>query len=230
MDKYEHRRSMLTKLIKSSSGGVNAKFALKIGTDPSYVSRMLYEPGKKGGKRIGDDMVEKIEAALSLPRGTMDGIAQTTHHVLFDEGSTYNIKSGVAHVPVVGRAELGPDGLWSDNGHPVGQGDGFISWPTTDSNAYAVEANGDSMAPRIKHREFIIIEPNAEIMPGDEVLIKTSEEPPRCMVKVFQYERDGRYHLSNINTEFEDFRLDRKQVDKMHFVAGIAKRKMHKHE
>jgi len=164
-------------------------------------------------------------AWLTTGRGEMDALSGA-----FEEGPTYRIRTGVQGVPVVGRAELGSEGFWNETEHPVGNGDGFIDWPTTDPNAYAVEANGDSMAPRIKHREFIIVEPNAEIMPGDEVLVKTWEEPPRCMVKVFQYTRDGRHHLANINTEYEDFRLDEDKVAKMHFVAGIAKRKMHRHE
>lgn len=162
---------------------------------------------------------------LTTGRGQMDSVA-----ALFEEGATYQINNGVREVPVVGKAELGPEGFWAETEHPVGNGDGFVSWPTTDPNAYAVEANGDSMAPRIKHKEFIIVEPNAEILPGDEVLLKTREEPPRCMVKVYQYTRDGRHHLANINTEYEDFKLDVELVEKMHLVVGHAKRSMHRHE
>ncbi|MHA7916483.1 S24 family peptidase [Alloalcanivorax xenomutans] len=148
----------------------------------------------------------------------------------FQEGAVYKLNNGFRKVPVVGRAELGPDGFWAEIEYPVGEGDGFIFWPTKDKNAYAVEAHGDSMAPRIKHKEFIIVEPNSDVLPGDEVLIKTREIPPRCMVKIFQYTRDDRHHLGNINNEYEDFKLDKALVDKMHFVAGIAKRRMHRHE
>ena len=148
----------------------------------------------------------------------------------FTEGAVYQLQNGIRGVPVVGKAELGPEGFWEEQQYPVGHGDGFINWPTNDPNAYAVEAHGDSMAPRIKHREFIIVEPNAEVMPGDEVLIKTNEDPPRCMVKIYQYTRDGRIHLGNINAEFEDFRIDEEKVAKMHFVTGYAKRRMHRHE
>ncbi len=148
----------------------------------------------------------------------------------FQEGAVYKLNNGFRKVPVVGRAELGPDGFWAEIEYPVGEGDGFIHWPTKDKNAYAVEAHGDSMSPRIKHKEFIIVEPNTEVVPGDEVLVKTKENPARCMVKVFQYTRDGRHHFGNINDEYEDFKLDETSVEKMHFVAGIAKRRMHRHE
>ena len=149
---------------------------------------------------------------------------------LMEPGKKYSIKNGIQDVPVVGRAELGPEGFWTETEYPVGHGDGFIPFPTKDQSAYALEAVGDSMAPRIKHKEFIIIEPNAEIHPGDEVLIKTNEDPARSMVKVYQYTRDGRHHLGNINDEFEDFRLEVDKVEKMHLVVAIAKRNMHRYE
>ena len=46
--------------------------------EPSYVSRMLYPEGKKGKKRIADDMVEIIEESFGLPRGWMDGIVSSS--------------------------------------------------------------------------------------------------------------------------------------------------------
>lgn len=43
--------------------------ARRLGKDASYVSRLLYPPGKAGKKRIGDDMVDVIEQAFMMPRG-----------------------------------------------------------------------------------------------------------------------------------------------------------------
>ncbi|EIL4496518.1 LexA family transcriptional repressor [Salmonella enterica] len=55
-------------------GGKAVNVARKISREPSYVSRMLYEEGKNGKKRIADDMVEIIEKSFDLPPGWMDGI------------------------------------------------------------------------------------------------------------------------------------------------------------
>lgn len=60
MDKYELRRSQLSVLIKSIGKGGIKRVAETIGIDPSYVSRMLYEPGKAGRKRIGEDSLELL--------------------------------------------------------------------------------------------------------------------------------------------------------------------------
>jgi hypothetical protein len=72
MDKYEIRRQRLEQLIRDRAAGSQAKFAGMIDRSSSYVSRMLFEEGKAGKKRIADDMIEHIENALGLGRGWFD--------------------------------------------------------------------------------------------------------------------------------------------------------------
>lgn len=72
MDKYEHRRRRLLELKEWQCDGKIARLAERIARSDSYVARMLYEEGKPGKKRIGDDMLEVIEAAFSLSRGWFD--------------------------------------------------------------------------------------------------------------------------------------------------------------
>lgn len=64
-------------------------------------------------------------------------------------------------VPVVGTAQLGDDGYWVELDYPTGQGEGFVPYPTRDPNTYALRVKGDSMRPRIKPGEFVVIEPSA---------------------------------------------------------------------
>ena len=78
MDKYEFRRKQLIKIRDEKCDGKAVNVARKIGREPSYVSRMLYPEGKKGKKRIADDMVEIIEESFGLPRGWMDGIVSSS--------------------------------------------------------------------------------------------------------------------------------------------------------
>lgn len=61
---------------------------------------------------------------------------------------------------MVGTAQLGDDGYFCELQYPVGHGDGRINWPTRDPNAYALRCKGESMKPRIRHGEFVVIEPN----------------------------------------------------------------------
>ncbi|MEN3260230.1 S24 family peptidase [Sodalis endosymbiont of Spalangia cameroni] len=128
-------------------------------------------------------------------------------------------------VPVVGTAELGSKGYWCDLEYPVGEGDGFIRWPTQDPDAYALRCTGTSMLPRIKSGEFVVIEPNSVYVSGDEVLVVTAEE--ESMIKTYLYKRDGYVNLVSVNEDHPPIRVAENDVMKIHYVAGIAKPALH---
>jgi len=125
-------------------------------------------------------------------------------------------------VPVVGSAQLGDNGNWNELDYPVGHGDGYINYPTKDKNAYALRCKGDSMKPRIKDGEFVIVEPNSEYVPGDEVLLKSIDG--RVMVKTYLYHRDGRVHLMSINEDHPPQSFALEEIDKIHPIAAIVKK------
>lgn len=127
----------------------------------------------------------------------------------------------VNRVPVVGTAQLGDDGYWDELGFPTGHGDGFVNYPTRDKNAYALRVKGDSMRPRIKPGEFVVIEPNNPVTPGDEVLVTTTDG--RSMVKVLQSRRNGMVELLSINEDHRPITLDESQIEKIHAVSAILK-------
>lgn len=78
MDKYEIRRQRLIKLRDERCNGKAAQVARVIGRPDNYVSRMLYPEGKKGKKRIAEDMAEVIESAFKLPKGWLDDLESDT--------------------------------------------------------------------------------------------------------------------------------------------------------
>lgn len=125
-------------------------------------------------------------------------------------------------VPVVGIAQLGDNGHWSELEYPVGHGDGHINYPTHDRNAYALRCRGDSMKPRIRDGEFVVVEPNSEAIPGDEILLKTKDG--RVMVKTFLYRRDGKVHVMSVNEAHPPQAFDLVDIDKIHPVAAIVKK------
>lgn len=63
MDRYESRRRALQQLVDSMGRGAIATVAADIDKQPSYVSRMLYPPSKKGRKRIGEDSWDLLKKA-----------------------------------------------------------------------------------------------------------------------------------------------------------------------
>lgn len=123
---------------------------------------------------------------------------------------------------VVGTAQLGDDGYFCELEYPAGHGDGYIRWASNDAHAYGLRCKGDSMKPRIRHGEYVIIEPTREAMPGDEVMVISKDG--RVMVKQLAFVRDGMIYLDSVNESFPRISLPQDQVEKMQYVAGIAKR------
>lgn len=67
----EHWRQRLLELLVLL--GINqAAFAEATGISPDYVSRLLYEPGKLGGKSLGPTTMSKIRQAYGLAPGWFD--------------------------------------------------------------------------------------------------------------------------------------------------------------
>lgn len=125
-------------------------------------------------------------------------------------------------VPVVGKAKLGDDGYFAELEYPVGHGDGYVDCPTDDPNAYALHCVGSSMLPRIKPGEYVVMEPGRQVVPGDEVLVRSSDG--RVMVKELLYIRDDHAHLGSVNDNQPKIAIPVQEIDRMHYVAAIVKR------
>jgi phage repressor protein C with HTH and peptisase S24 domain len=140
----------------------------------------------------------------------------------------YETKPPFPGLPVVGTAKLGDDGNFCELEYPVGHGDGRIAWPSRDPNGYALRCNGDSMKPRIRHGEYVVVEPNHPVTPGDEVLVKSKDG--RVMVKQLAYMRDGMVYLDSVNETHPRLSIPEDQLDAFHYVAGIARSAMWRDE
>ncbi len=138
-----------------------------------------------------------------------------------DDSTQHTWQFHAKGAPVLGNTQLGHSGYWSDMEYPVGSGDGYLRWPSADEDVYALKCVGDSMMPRIKEGEYVIIEPNHSWHPGDEVLVVTHNG--EVMVKTFLFERDGFYHLLPVNEDHAPIRIAKTDVSAIQYVAGIAK-------
>jgi phage repressor protein C with HTH and peptisase S24 domain len=136
-----------------------------------------------------------------------------------ESGATYAAVR--TSVPVVGTAQAGDEGYWLEFERPPGHGEGRIRYATTDANAYAVRVKGDSMRPRIKPGEFLVIEPHRDCIPGDEVLVRTKNG--RSMVKLLGSQRAGLVELRSINDDHKPITLDVTEIEVMHNVAAVAR-------
>lgn len=112
-------------------------------------------------------------------------------------------------------------------GYPGGYGDALVQAASHDTNAYALYVSGNSMAPRMRPGEAILVEPGQEAAPGDEVVVKIVERPNdpnltggAVMVKEFASQRDGRIALDSIADHEERILVHRQDIEFMHYVAG----------
>jgi phage repressor protein C with HTH and peptisase S24 domain len=103
-------------------------------------------------------------------------------------------------VPLIGFAEAGAGGYFSDGGFPVGKGWDEIAFPAvTDEHAYALEISGDSMLPAYRDGDVIIVSPGAPVRRGDRVVVKTKNG--EVMVKELKRQTAKQVELKSLNTE-----------------------------
>lgn len=125
-------------------------------------------------------------------------------------------------VPVVGSAKLRDDGCGAEVEHPEGGNDGFVGFPSPDKDAYALRCLGDSMRPKIKDGDFVIVYPNHVPAPGDEVVVTTMDG---CvMVKELAYVRDDVMTLLSVNEAYGKLNIPLKETKQCQYVAAILKR------
>jgi phage repressor protein C with HTH and peptisase S24 domain len=129
------------------------------------------------------------------------------------------LKNGL--VRVVGEAMLGVDGAIE----MVEANDGWLKIYSDDPDAFGLRVRGDSMWPRIKSGEYVLVEPNRTIYPGDEVFVRTSDG--HNMIKVLGYDRDGEYQFISINQAHNPVTLQHHKVEKLEYVSGILKQSRH---
>ncbi|MBC3436081.1 helix-turn-helix transcriptional regulator [Pseudomonas sp. BW16M2] len=124
-------------------------------------------------------------------------------------------------VPVVGYAQLGVNGYFEALDFPAGHGDGYLNIHSDDPKAYGLKVTGDSMHPRIKNGEYVLVEPSKAYFSGDEVMVRTTNG--RTMIKEFIYLRDGMYRFDSVNAEHAPIHIAEDEIEHIHLVGGILK-------
>lgn len=206
------------KYLVDSVGGVTAA-AEKMDKSQSQLSHIA---GEKPIKNIGKKIARQFEQIFNKPKDWLDHPHPEYWGIIESNVEPAPKLGEFKRIPVVGTAQLGDNGHWSEIEYPVGHGDGYIEFPSRDPMAYALRCRGDSMMPRIKNGEFVIVEPNSEPINGDEVLVKSVDG--RVMVKTLLYIRDDMVHLMSVNESHPPQSMPLRDVEKMHLVAAIVKK------
>ncbi|MBK5072206.1 helix-turn-helix transcriptional regulator [Budviciaceae bacterium CWB-B4] len=216
MNKYEIRRQKLIELRDKYCGGKISTLAEKMGKNPSYVSRLLYEEGKEAKRNIADRMVSDIESAFRLPRGWLDGMLDD-NNLSIERLNSYRVD--VLDVE-------------ASAGHGVIVKGEFIE--TIKSIEYATEyaktmfggrpantiktitVKGDSMKGTIDPGDQIFIDMKVDFFDGDGIYVFVYGET--LHVKRLQMQKDRLAVLSD-NEKYDKWFIDESDKDKF-FVSG----------
>lgn len=158
---------------------------------------------------------EKIRAQEAARLGLIPGIG--AEH---DVSDPIPVRQAV-YVPLVGEVMGGSDGYLDEFGYPVGSGEGSVEYPTKDENAYALRVRGDSMHPRYRAGEFVIIEPNIEPQEGDDVVVICANG--QKMLKQLNWRRGDEVQFLSINNGYGPMTLKKTEITRIQLVAGRAR-------
>lgn len=121
-------------------------------------------------------------------------------------------------IPVVGRVQAGHDGLLHIDDASVEHPDGYLLWYASCPEAYALRIRGESMSPRYLPGEFAGVDPCAEVLPSDEVIVLLKDG--RRMIKRLLWIRDDQACFESVNKDHPNIVIDCDDIDKMHLVTG----------
>lgn len=221
----QHRKRRLRSLIDSSYGSSQSSFAKAAGLTEGRVSQLL-DPNQSFGERSARNIASEMRLS---DRYFEEGFAATAVSDLLSSevGDALQLKA-IKRIPVIGDVKGGDEGYLEELEHPVGFGEGYVEYPTADPNAYAVRVRGDSMHPRYRAGEFVIVEPNISAQEGDDVVVVCANG--RKMLKQLNWRRDGEIQLLSINNGYEPLTLTWADISSIQLVAGRVRRSGLKHD
>lgn len=210
------RRARFAQLIRDRYDGSQAKFVETTGENQGEVSALLRD------KSFGEKKARKIESKCGLSHGWLDiadGSAALGDRMPADSAAGASIGKWIA---VSGIARGKPDGDLIVEPCPPGEDDWLIYSLCADSAAYALCMRGDGMRPRIKHAEYIILEPSEKPQPGDDVLVVRPDGGQ--LIRELLWLRDGEAYLGSVNHGCPPITLLLSEIGNIHRISAIVPR------
>jgi len=122
------------------------------------------------------DETEASDASIDLDALHESGLL---HHLAeWGAARVQDRPDKVRSIPVINKVAAGYPEEFTDLGYPVGVADDYIAVPAEldDPNAFAVRVVGDSMEPKYKEGDIVILSPAAEVASGDDCFVRFSLE------------------------------------------------------
>lgn len=195
--------------------GNQAKLSMAIDKSPAQISQWLNASiDTKTGKprSMSRTTAREIERLTEKPEGWLD-----TDHSVANAAAAPDLRAS-NRIPVVGHVKGGDDGYLDEMQFPVGSGEGYVEYWTRDSSAYALRVKGDSMHPRYRAGEFVVVTPHQEAQPGQDVVVKLASG--KKLLKQLNWIRGTELQLLSINNHYGPMTLAMAEVESIQRVAG----------
>lgn len=169
--------------------------AKKSGLDPTAFNKSKrYTPqGKERWPSM--ESIAKVLEATGVPFEDFAFLLGNLNPLQKEQG-----QGGMRPIPIIGFAQAGTGGFFSDGGFPVGGGWDYVRFPDVlDDNAYALEVSGDSMEPLYRAGDILVVSPGAEVRKGDRIVAKTFEG--EVLAKILNRKTASRIELLSLNPE-----------------------------
>lgn len=210
-DITQHRKSRLRALIDSPTyGGSQASFAKAAGLTEGRVSQLL-DPNQSFGERSARNIASELRLG---DRYFEEGFGfATALQMQSNVEPALELKKS-RRVPITGSVRGGDDGYLVQDVVP----DGWVEYWTGDPNAYALRIRGDSMHPRYRAGEFVVVTPSIEAQPGRDVVVKLHDG--KCLLKELNWIRGDEIQLLSINNGYAPMTIPKEEVECICRVAG----------
>ena len=120
-------------------------------------------------------------------------------------------------MPLLGLAQAGAGGFFTDAGFPSGVGWDEVEFPNVgNDHSYALEISGDSMLPVYRDGDIIVVNPEAPVRRGDRIVVKT--KAGEVLAKELRRQTGKTIELRSLNAEHEDRTFS---MDDVEWVARI---------
>ena len=210
-DITQHRKMRLRALIDSPVyGGSQASFAKAAGLTEGRVSQLL-DPNQSFGERSAKNIVSELRLE---DRYFEEGFGfAAAMQVQSNVEPALELKKS-RRVPITGSVRGGDDGYLVQDTVP----DGWVEYWTGDPHAYALRIKGDSMHPRYRAGEFVVITPSIEAQAGRDVVVKLHDG--KCLLKQLNWVHADEIQLLSINNGYAPMTIPREEVECIARVAG----------
>ena len=198
--------------LASNAGYSTSGLAKKAGLDPTAFNRSK-RMSPEGKPRWPS--TESLSKILAVTNVTMNEF-MTYIHV---ESSSAIHKS----IPVIGCAQAGQDGFFTDAGYPQGQGWDHVDLPgftPKDDTTYALEVSGDSMEPLYRDGDIIVVCPESQIRKGDRVVVKTRDG--QVMAKELVRQSTSKIELKSLNPKHDNMIFEPSEIDWIARVLWVS--------